>query len=156
MSTNETEVSADPTVPLVRIVRDFDAPREKVFRAHADPDLLARWLGPRELEMRIDRFACRTGGAYRYVHSDGDEEYGFFGSFHEVRPAELIVQTFTFEGMPDAVALERLVLEERDGRTHLVVTSLMDSFEARDAMIASGMEVGVREGYEKLDELLSA
>lgn len=156
MSTNETEVSADPTVPLVRIVRDFDAPREKVFRAHADPDLVARWLGPRELEMRIDRFECRTGGEYRYVHSRGDEEYGFFGSFHEVRPAELIVQTFTFEGMPDAVALERLVLEERDGRTHLVVTSLMDSFEARDAMIASGMEVGVREGYEKLDELLSA
>ena len=155
MSANETEVTADPKVPLVRIVREFDAPREKVFRAHADPDLLARWLGPRDLDMRVDRFDCRTGGAYRYVHSDGNEEYWFYGSFHEVRPAELIVQTFTFEGMPDGVALERLVLEDRGGRTRLDVTSLMDSFEGRDAMIASGMEAGVREGYEKLDELLA-
>ncbi len=106
--------------------------------------------------MRIDHFDCRTGGSYRYVHRQGDEEYGFHGSFHEVRPAEVIVQTFTFEGVPDGVALERLVLEDLGGgRTRLTATSLVDSFEARDAFVASGMEDGVRQSYERLDELLA-
>lgn len=128
-----------------------------MFRAHTDPDLLVQWLGPRGLEMRIDHYDCRTGGSYRYLHLEGEEEYGFHGSFHEVRPSSVIVQTFNFEGMPDAVALERLELEALDGgRTRLVVTSLVDSFEARDAMVASGMEVGIREGYERLDEVLGA
>lgn len=154
--THETEIIVDPDVPLLRIIREFDAPPAQVFRAHADPDLLVRWLGPRDVEMEVDHHDCRTGGSWRFVHRRGDEEYGFFGSFHEVRPDELIVQTFTFEGAPDGVALERLELEDLgDGRTRLVATSLVDSFEARDAMLASGMEVGVREGYEKLDELLA-
>ena len=155
--TRETQITADPTVPLVRIVREFDAPREKVFRAHTDPDLVVRWLGPRDLEMRIDHYDCRTGGSYRYLHLRGDEEYAFRGSFHVVRPAELIVQTFEFEGMPDGIALERLVLEDLGGgRTRIVGTSLMESFEARDAFLASGMEHGVRESFERLDEVLSA
>lgn len=155
--THETEIIVDPDVPLLRIIREFDAPPAQVFRAHADPDLLVRWLGPRDVEMEVDHHDCRTGGSWRFVHRRGDEEYGFFGSFHEVRPDELIVQTFTFEGAPDGVALERLELEDLgDGRTRLVATSLVDSFEDRDAMIASGMEVGVREGYEKLDELLAS
>jgi uncharacterized protein YndB with AHSA1/START domain len=127
-----------------------------VFRAHTDPDLVVQWLGPRGMEMRIDHYDCRTGGSYRYVHSDGNGEYAFHGSFHEVRPDELIVQTFTFEGAPDGVALEKLVLEDLgDGRTRLTVTSLCDSFADRDAMLASGMEVGVVEGYRRLDEVLS-
>jgi uncharacterized protein YndB with AHSA1/START domain len=155
-STHETEISADPRVPLVRITREFDAPQAKVFRAHTDPDLLVRWLGPRGLEMRIDHYDCRTGGSYRYVHTSEGTDYGFHGSFHEVRPSQLIVQTFTFEGEPDGVALERLVLEDLgEGRTRLTATSLVDSFEGRDAFIASGMEVGVREGYERLDEVLA-
>jgi uncharacterized protein YndB with AHSA1/START domain len=155
-TTYETTIEADQTLPLVRITREFDAPVEKVFRAHTDPDLLVRWLGPRGLEMRIDHYDCRTGGSYRYVHARDGEEFGFHGSFHEVRPNETIVQTFTFEGMPDAVALERLTLEDLgNGRTRLVGTSLVDSFEARDAFLASGMEVGVREGYERLDEVLA-
>ena len=154
-TTHETEIHVDPDVPLVRISREFDAPREKVFRAHVDPELLVRWLGPRRHEMRIDHFDCRTGGSYRYVHASDGNEFGFYGSFHEVRPDELIVQTFTFEGVPDGVALERLMLEDLgNGRTRLVTTSLVDSFEARDAFVSSGMEVGVREGYERLDELL--
>lgn len=155
--THETEIVADPDVPLVRITREFDAPRDKVFRAHADPDLVARWLGPRNRRMTVDHYDCRTGGSYRYL-IDGDEGFvaGFFGSFHEVRPSELIVQTFTFEGMPDGVALERLVFEDiGDGRTRLISTSLVDSFADRDAFLASGMEIGVREGYEKLDEVLA-
>ena len=155
-SRNETQIVVDPEVPLVRIVREFDAPREKVFRAHTDPELLVQWLGPSDLEMRVDRFDCRTGGSYRYVHSRDGVEFGFHGSFHEVRPNELIVQTFTFEGMPDGVALEKLILEDLGGgRTRLVATSLVDSFADRDAFVASGMETGVVEGYEKLDELLA-
>jgi uncharacterized protein YndB with AHSA1/START domain len=153
---HETEIQVDPKVPLVRIIREFDAPPEKVFRAHVDPDLVVRWLGPRDLVMTIDTWDCRTGGSYRYVHTRGDERYGFRGTFHEVRPNELIVQTFTFEGMPQGVALEKLTLEDLgNGRTRLVATSLVDSFEDRDAFVASGMEGGVREGYEKLDQVLA-
>jgi uncharacterized protein YndB with AHSA1/START domain len=152
----ETRIVADPDVPLVRIVREFDAPVAKVFRAHTEADLIAQWLGPRDLTMTIDHFDCRTGGSYRYVHSRDGEEYGFHGSFHEVRPDELIVQTFTFEGFPDGVALEKLVLEDLgNGRTRLTATSLVDSFEGRDAFVAGGMETGIVQGYERLDELLA-
>jgi uncharacterized protein YndB with AHSA1/START domain len=155
-TTHETEIIVDKDVPMVRIIREFDAPPEKVFRAHTDPDLLVQWLGPRDVEMEVDRFDCRSGGEWRYVHRQGDEEYGFHGCFHEVRPNELIVQTFTFEGVPDGVALEKLVLEDLgNGRTRLVATSLVDSFEGRDAFVASGMETGVVQGYERLDEVLA-
>ena len=155
-STRETQITADPNVPLIRIVREFDAPREKVFRAHTDPDLVVQWLGPRNTEMRIDHYDCRTGGSYRYIHTSDGNEYGFHGCFHEVRPSEVIVQTFTFEGEPEGVALERLVLEDLgDGRTRLTATSLVDSFEARDAVLSSGMEYGIRESYERLDDLLA-
>jgi uncharacterized protein YndB with AHSA1/START domain len=155
--THETEISADPRVPLVRIVREFDAPADRVFRAHVDPELVVQWLGPRGLTPRVGHYDCRTGGSYRYVMvSEDGNEYGFHGSFHEVRPSDLIVQTFTFEGEPDSVALERLHIEDLgDGRSRLTATSLVDSFEARDAFVASGMESGVREGYERLDELLA-
>jgi len=154
--THETEIVLDQEVPLVRITREFDAPPEKVFRAHTDPELIARWLGPRDHELRIDHFDCRTGGSYRYIHLHEGSEYGFRGSFHEIRPASLIVQTFTYEGEPDGVALERIVFDDlEDGRTRLVSTSLVDSFQARDAFVASGMEDGVRQSYERLDELLA-
>lgn len=155
-TSHETEIVVDPDVPLIRIIREFDAPPEKVFRAHADPELFARWIGPNSTKTRVDHHDCRTGGSYRFVSISEGEEYGFFGSFHEVRPNELIVQTFTYEGMPDSVSLERLVLEDIGrGRTRLTATSLVDSFEGRDAWVASGMEVGVNEGYVKLDELLA-
>ena len=153
---HETRIVSDPDVPLVRIEREFDAPPEKVIRAHVDPELFAQWTGPKGMQMRIDRYDCRTGGSYRYVMSQDGEEYAFNGAFHEVRANELIVQTFAFEGMPDDVALERLVLEDLGGgRTRLTSTSLCDSFEGRDGFVASGMEVGVTEGYAKLDELLA-
>lgn len=153
---HETEITSDPDVPLVRIVREFDAPKEKVFRAHIDPELVVQWLGPRDLQMTIEQWDCRNGGSYRYVHRRGDEEYGFRGCFHEVRPNEMIVQTFTFEGMPDGVALEKLTLEDLPGgRCRLTASSLVDSFADRDAFVASGMESGVREGYERLDAVLA-
>jgi len=152
----DTQIIVDPDVPLVRIIREFDAPPAKVFRAHVDPALLVQWMGPRDLTMEIDHYDCRTGGSYRYIHRRGDEEYAFRGCFHELRENQLIIQTFTFEGFPDSVALERLELEDLgNGRTRLTATSLVDSFEARDAFVASGMETGVREGYERLDEVLA-
>ncbi len=84
--THQTEITADPDVPLVRITREFDASPAKVFRAHTDPDLVARWLGPRGHEMRIDHYDCRTGGSWRYLHISDGNEFGFHGCFHEVRP----------------------------------------------------------------------
>ena len=106
--------------------------------------------------MSVDTYDFRTGGSYRYSHSDENGEYGFYGSFHEIRPGELIVQTFTFDGVPDGVALERIVFEEiDDGRTRLTSTSLVDTFEGRDAFVASGMEEGVVQGYQRLDDLLT-
>ncbi len=152
-----TQLELDTEVPLVRVTREFDAPVAKVFRAHTDPDLVRQWLGPHGHEMRIDAWDCRTGGAYRYVHLADGEEYWFHGSFHEVRPEDgVVVQTFTYEGFPDGVALEKLVLEDLgDGRTRLTATSLVDSFEGRDAFVASGMEEGVVQSYERLDEVLA-
>ena len=155
-STQLTEIIADPDVPLVRLIREFTAPPAKVFRAHTDPELFAAWIGPRRHEARIDHFDCRTGGSYRYTLASGGNEFSFHGSFHDVRPAEVIVQTFTFDAMPDGVALERLVFEDLgNGRTRLTTTSLVDSFQARDTWLASGMESGVQEGFQRLDELLA-
>ena len=154
---HETEIIVDTEVPMVRIIREFDAPREKVFRAHTDPELIVQWLGPRRHTMDVERWDCQTGGSYRYVHESDGNQYWFHGSFHEVRPSERIVQTFTYEGVPDSVALEQMEFEDLgDGRTRLTGTSLVDSFEARDAFVASGMEDGAREGYERLDALLAA
>jgi uncharacterized protein YndB with AHSA1/START domain len=155
-TTRETEIAIDTEVPALHITREFDAPVAKVFRAHTDPDLLSRWLGPRGLEMTVDHYDCRTGGSYRYEHHRDGETFGFHGSFHEVRPDALIVQTFCYEGMPDSVALERVVFTDLgEGRTRLTATSLVDSFAARDAFVSSGMEHGIREGYERLDEVLA-
>ncbi|MFI2704595.1 SRPBCC family protein [Cellulosimicrobium composti] len=155
--THETKIVVPTDLPIVRILREFDAPVAKVFQAHVDPELFARWNGPRNLTQRTEHWDVRTGGAYRYVHVDPDgNEYAFFGSVHEVRPDELIVQTFTYEGFPDGVSLDRLQFEELPGgRCRLTATSLVDSFEGRDGFVSSGMEVGIREGYEQLDEILA-
>jgi uncharacterized protein YndB with AHSA1/START domain len=155
-TTHETEITLDTDVPLVRIVREFDAPPDKVFRAHADPELFARWNGPRGMETRIDHHDCRTGGSWRYVMSQDGEDYAFRGCFHTVRDDRL-VQTFTFEGIPDSVALESMWFEVlEDGRTRLHTQSLFDSYEARDGMLSSGMDVGVNDGYARLDGLLAS
>ena len=107
-----------------------------------------------DIETRIDHWDARTGGSWRFTNAYEGEEYGFHGCFHEVGD-DRIVQTFTFEGAPEGVALETLRFEDvGDGRTRLVATSLVESFEDRDAWLASGMEVGVNDGYAKLDRLL--
>jgi uncharacterized protein YndB with AHSA1/START domain len=148
-------IEADPTVPVIRITRDFHATPAQLFRAHTDPELFARWVGPDGMTTTVDRWDATTGGSWRYVAGSDHGEFGFHGSFHEVRP-DRIVQTMTWEGEPDGVALETLTFEDLgDGRTRLHAQSLCDSFEARDAWLRSGMEVGVDQGYAKLDALLA-
>jgi len=156
MSSHETRIELDERVPLVRIIREFDAPPAKVYLAWTDPRLVAQWLGPRDRTMEIETYDCVTGGAYRYGMRNGDDVQWFHGCFHQARPADRLVQTFTWEGRPDQVALETLTLVDLgDGRTRVESTSLVDSFEDRDAFVRSGMEKGVTEGYEKLDALLA-
>jgi uncharacterized protein YndB with AHSA1/START domain len=158
MSTHKTQIEADPDLPTVRITRDFDAPPERVFRAYVEPELAARWLGPRNLGMEIVEWDARTGGHYRYkAVRDGEVIASFYGSFHEVRPAQRLVQTFTWEGAPDGVSLDTATFEDLGGgRTRVVSVSVVDNLKDRDAILASGMETGLIEGYEKLDELLAA
>ncbi|MGW5668116.1 SRPBCC family protein [Micromonospora sp. NPDC003776] len=153
--TTQTQIEADPKLPVIRMTRDFAATPEQLFRAHTDPELFARWVGPDSMNTRIERWDASTGGSWRYVSVHDGAEYGFHGCFHDVRP-DRIVQTFAFDGDPDAVALETLWFEDLgDGRTRLRTQSLVDSLESRDAWLRSGMEVGVDEGYAKLDRMLA-
>lgn len=152
---HETTINVPEGLPLVEIVREFDAPPELVYRAHVDPDLAMAWMGPRDIESRVDHWDARTGGSWRYVSTRGDDEFAFYGSFHELRPGERIVQTFTFEGVPDGVALEVMTFEPLEGgRTRLRAVSVVETVEGRDAFVASGMETGVVQGYQQLDALL--
>ena len=151
---DEARIEADEKIPAIHLTRDFRATPAQLFRAHTDPELFARWIGPNGMDTEIVRWDARDGGEWRYVARRDGEEYAFRGCFHTVREDRL-VQTFTFEGFPDGVALETLTFEDLgNGYTRLHATSLADSFEARDGMLASGMEVGVDDGYAKLDGLL--
>lgn len=151
----ETTIEADPKLPIIRMTRDFAATPDQLLRAHTDPALFAQWVGPDGMAVRIEHWDARTGGSWCYTALHGAEEYGFRGCFHDVR-ADRIVQTFTFEGDPDGVSLETVWFEDLGGgRTRLRAQSLVDTFEGRDAWLASGMEVGVTEGYAKLDRMLA-
>lgn len=151
---SQAAIEADPNVPLIRITRDFAATPEQLFKAHTDPDLYARWVGPNDVSTRIDHWDCRTGGSWAFSNIRGDESYAFHGCFHEISPMRL-VQTFTFDGWPDGVSLGTLTFTDLgDGRSRLTAVSLVDSFESRDQFLASGMDVGVNDGYAKLDALL--
>jgi uncharacterized protein YndB with AHSA1/START domain len=158
MSTkNKTTITAEPGKQELFITREFDAPRELVYKAHVDPDLFVQWLGPRGYEMILEMFEPQSGGKYRDVQKDKDgNEYGFHGVFHEISE-ELLIQTFEFEGLPERghVILDTMKLESLPGdRTKITIQSVYQSIEDRDGMIQAGMERGVNEGYERLDELL--
>ena len=154
---NQTIVTAEPGKQEVFITREFDAPRELVFKAHTDPELYVQWLGPREYEMTLETFEPVSGGRYRYIHKDPQgNQYGFHGVFHEMSE-ELMIQTFEFEGLPEKghVNLDSARLEKLPGnRTRITIQSVFQSVLDRDGMIQSGMERGVREGYERLDDVL--
>ena len=159
MSTkNKTTVTAEPGKQEVFITREFDAPRDLVFKAHIDPKLYVQWLGPRGYEMVLETFEPYSGGRYRYVHKDQNgNQFGFHGVFHEISE-ERMIQTFEFEGLPEGghVTLDTMRLESLPGnRTRVTIQSLFQSVADRDGMVQSGMERGVNEGYERLDEVLA-
>ena len=155
--TNPVRIDAPAGLPYVDIEREFDAPVAAVFDAHRDPEKVRRWLGPHGYEMRIDRWDFTPQGGYRYTHIDRDgNEYGFRGTFHSVRENAFAVQTFEFEGAPDVVSIESMTFTARGGgRSRLSGHAVYPSVEARDAMVQSGMERGVVEGFERLDAVVA-
>lgn len=159
MKKNETKIKAEPGKQEIFITREFEAPRELVFTAFTDPKLIVQWLGPRDLTIKLDKFEPRSGGSYRYLHLDKNgNEFGFHGVCHELEPPVRIIQTFEFEGLPEKghVVLETARFEALPGnRTRLVVQSVFQSVADRDGMIQSGMERGVNDSHERLDELFA-
>jgi uncharacterized protein YndB with AHSA1/START domain len=155
---NKTTITAEPGKQELFITREFDAPVELVYRAHTDPELYVQWLGPRGYEMVLETFEPYSGGRWRYIHKDEQgNEFGFHGVFHEISK-ERMIQTFEFEGMPETghVILDTMKLEPLPGnRTRIIIQSVYQSVEDRDGMIQSGMETGMNQGYEKLDEVLA-
>ncbi|WP_068398065.1 SRPBCC family protein [Kribbia dieselivorans] len=151
---NPLEINAPEGTPFLEFTRVIDAPREAVFRAHTDPELVRQWLGPRSMEMTIDTYDARTGGEYRYTHQNAEGTYGFRGTFHTVRE-DYLVQTFEFDGWPDGVSLDTMRLVDLgDGRTRLEGRSVFLTVEERDGAVASGMAGGMEEGYQRLEELV--
>ena len=136
--------------------RVFDAPRERVFAAYTDPELIPEWWGPRGTTTIVDQMDVRRGGRWRFVHRNEDgTETGFHGTYREVTPPERIVQTFEWEGMPGHVLVETATFEDLGEQTRVRTVSLFHTPEERDGMLESGMEVGLTETHERLDELLA-
>ena len=153
---SKTEITAEPGIPTIVITREFDAPRDLVYRAYTEPDLLVQWLGPRDLTTTVDRYDVRDGGTWRYLQTDADgNAFGFHGVFHGDPSPDGIVQTFEFEGAPGHVCLQSCTFPERGGKTLVSTVSVFQSVEDRDAMVAAGMERGVRDSGERLAELLA-
>jgi len=152
---NETTITAQPGTPFIDIVREFDATPAQVFRAWTDPELIPQWLGPSTMTMNLIEYNPTPGGRYHYVHRDESGEYIFHGVFHAVTANERIVQTFQYDGWPNAVSLETLTFEDLGGRTRVRTHSVFPSVESRDAMIESGMEHGVRDSMSRMDKVLA-
>lgn len=154
----KTNITAEPGKQEIIITREFDAPRELVFKAFIDPKLYTQWLGPRGLTMTLEIFEPKNGGMWRYIQKDQEgNEYAFHGVSHEVTAPERIISTFEFEGLPEKghVILETARFEALPGdRTKLTSQSVFQSVVDRDGMLHSGMEEGVNDSYDRLDELL--
>ncbi len=155
MSKPEIIVAPDSLEIVTKMT--FNAPRELIFKAHIDPDLIPQWYGPRFLTTVIDVLDARAGGSWRFLNYDPEGNvYAFHGVYHDVVAPDRIVQTFEYEGMPGHVVMETAVFEDLGGgKTRVVTQSVFQSIEDRDGMAASGMEVGVNDGYERLNELLA-
>lgn len=140
----------------VVLSRTFDAPRELVFTAISRPEHVARWWGPRRFTTEIVEMDFRVGGRWRFVQRDAEShEFAFSGEYRELAPPERVVQTFVFELFPDSVSVETAVLTEHEGKTTITVTVAYDSPETRAAVVASDMEAGAAESYERLAELVA-
>jgi uncharacterized protein YndB with AHSA1/START domain len=157
--TNPTKVTAEPGKQDLTITREFEAPRELVFKAFTDPKLFIRWVGPRDLTMKLEKFEPKSGGSWRYTHSDNKgNAYGFHGVFHEIAAPERVIQTFEFDGLPEKghVVLDTAKFETLSGnRTKLTIHSVFQSVEDRNGMVQSGMEGGINDGFERLDEIFA-
>lgn len=151
-----TEIIIEPGTQDIVFKRVFDAPRDVVFKALTDPSLIPNWWGPRNYETIVDEMEPRAGGRWRFTNRSPEGEFGFHGVYHDIVAPERIVQTTEFDGAPGHVGLETATLEEVDGKTHMLAVSLFPSVEDRDAMVASGMEGGARETYDRLDELVQS
>jgi uncharacterized protein YndB with AHSA1/START domain len=159
MTDDQQTTPAKVTTPTDReivVERVFDGPRERVFAAFTDPELIPQWWGPRGTTTVVDVMDVRAGGSWRFVSRDSNgDETGFRGTYREVTPPERIVQTFEWEGMPGHVSVEMATFEDLGERTKVTTTTLFHTPEERDGMLASGMESGMNETYERLDELLA-
>ena len=151
---NKRTVTALPGEQTISFCREFEAPAERVFEAHIDPELLARWTGPEGMQFRMREFDARTGGCWSYVIAGRDGEWAFHGSFHEVTVPSRLVQTFEFENEPGHPSLEVLTFVDLpDGRSRIDGQSLFLSTEDREAMLGE-MDGGMDENFDRLDELL--
>jgi uncharacterized protein YndB with AHSA1/START domain len=152
----KTEFEVVPGRQEVVMTRVFDAPRELVFKACADPNLFSKWWGPRRLTTHVEKMEVKPGGSWRVVQSDdAGHEFAFHGVYHDVVSPERTVQTFEFEGAPGHVLLQTATFEDLDGKTRLTMKSIYESIEDRDAMVQTGMESGATESMERLAELLA-
>jgi len=158
MANNKVKIIIEPGKQELFIIREFNAPRERVFKAFTDPKLYAQWIGPRGLTTNIETFEPKNGGSWRYIQKDPDgNEFAFHGVNHEVLAPERIIGTFEFEGLPEKghVLLQTAKFETLPGdRTKLTAQSVFQSVEDRDGMLQSGMEEGINDSYDRLDELL--
>lgn len=153
--TNPTTFTAQPGTPFIELDRTFEAPVDRVYRAHIEPELVERWLGPRDLETSIETWDMRFGGTYRYIQRRGTAEFAFRGVVHEAVTNQRITQTFEFEGAPGQVGLGMSTFTDLgDGRTRLHTLSVFPSVEVRDAALQTGMEGGATESFERLNEML--
>jgi uncharacterized protein YndB with AHSA1/START domain len=139
----------------IRIERVFEAPRELVWRAFTEPQLIAQWYCRGNFVV-VERFDPVRGGHWRFVEHGPDGVHGFEGRFREVTQPERIVMTFEWDGMPGHPIIETHDFEDLgDRRTRLVLTSLFSSEAERDGMLASGMETGMNQSFDALDRLLA-
>jgi uncharacterized protein YndB with AHSA1/START domain len=157
MTTPETEITTPPGEPIIEVRRFFKAPPELVYRACTEGEYIRRWMGPRRLEVTECDVDLRVGGAWRLVHRAPDgTEFVFYGELLELDPPHRRVGTFVWEGAPEHQAVETLVFEAVEGGTILTSTMRHSSVEARDMHVANGMESGIIESHERLDEVLAS
>ena len=154
MTSSGTATVTLPGDEQILITREFDAPRHLVYRAWTEPELVKRWWSGERGEMTIAEIDLRVGGGWRYVMvTDEGFEVAFHGEYREIVPNERIVSTEVYEGMPEGEALNTVTFTEMDGRTTVTVLVEHASKEARDAHIDSGMEIGMQEGMDLLEQV---